>query len=150
MEKKDANILYVGLAGAHSIVNPAIIFSAAKENWTLSFFEAVNFGFFAGDPEKANFIAQRIIKEATSLNVKEVVIVECGTAFRILRALMGKLPFKVSSIVEVIHRYLKEGKIKLKEGSVTEPVTYHDPCQLGRNGGVFEEPRDIIRRIVTD
>jgi len=150
MEKKDADILYVGLAGAHSIVNPAIIFGAAGENWTLSFFEAVNFGFFAGDPEKANFIAQRIIKEAISLNVKEVVIVECGTAFRILRALMGKLPFKVSSIVEVIHRYLKEGKIKLKEGSVAEPVTYHDPCQLGRNGGVFEEPREIIKKIVTD
>jgi Fe-S oxidoreductase len=150
MEKKDATILYVGLAGAHSIVNPAIIFNAAKENWSLSYFEAVNFGFFAGDPEKANFIAQRIIKEAVSLNVKEVVIVECGTAFRILRALMGKLPFKVSSIVEVIHRYMSEGRIKLKEKSVTAPVTYHDPCQLGRNGGVYDEPRDIIQKLVTD
>lgn len=150
MEKKDAKILYVALAGAHSIVNPAIIFNAARENWTLSFFEAVNFGFFAGDPEKANFIAQRIIKEATALNVKEVVIVECGTAFRILRALMGRLPFKVSSIVEVIHRYLKEGKIRVKEGAVSDAVTYHDPCQLGRNGGVFEEPREVIRKIVTD
>jgi Fe-S oxidoreductase len=150
MEKKDATILYVGLAGAHSIVNPAIIFNAAKENWSLSYFEAVNFGFFAGDPEKAEFIAQRIIKEAVSLNVKEVVIVECGTAFRILRALMGKLPFKVSSIVEVIHRYMSEGRIKLKEKSVTAPVTYHDPCQLGRNGGVYDEPRDIIQKLVTD
>ena len=150
MEKKDADILYVGLAGAHSIVNPAIIFNAAKENWTLSFFEAVNFGFFAGDPEKAQFIAQRIIKEATALNVKEVVIVECGTAFRILRALMGKLPFKVSSIVEVIHRYLYEGRIRVKEGAVSDAVTYHDPCQLGRNGGVYDEPREVIRKIVTD
>lgn len=150
MEKKDANILYVGLAGAHSIVNPAVIFNAAKENWSLSFFEAVNFGFFAGDPEKANFIAQRIIKEAVSLNVKEVVIVECGTAFRILRALMGKLPFKVSSIVEVIHRYIAEGRIRLKEKAVAAPVTYHDPCQLGRNGGVYDEPREIIRKIAGD
>jgi Fe-S oxidoreductase len=150
MDKKDANILYVGLAGAHSIVNPAILFNAAKENWTLSFFEAVNFGFFAGDPEKANFIAQRVIKEAISLNVKEVVIVECGTAFRIMRALMGKLPFKVSSIVEVMHRYLEEGRIRIKEGAVSEAVTYHDPCQLGRNGGVYDEPREIIKKIVTD
>lgn len=150
MEVKDANIMYVGLAGAHSIVNPAIIFNAAKENWTLSYFEGVNFGFFAGDPEKAEFIAQRIIKEAVSLNVKEVVIVECGTAFRILRKLMGELPFKVSSIVEVIHRYMKEGRIKLKKGSVMEAVTYHDPCQLGRNGGIFDEPREIIQAIASD
>jgi Fe-S oxidoreductase len=150
MDKMGAEIMYVGLAGAHSIVNPAIIFNAAKANWTLSFFEAVNFGFFAGDPEKAQFIAQRIIKEATALGVKEVVIVECGTAFRIMRALMGTLPFKVSSIVEVIHRYMKEDRIRLRDGAVSDAVTYHDPCQLGRNGGVFDEPREIIGKVVTD
>ena len=150
MEKKNAEILYVGLAGAHTIVNPAIIFNAARENWTLSFFEGVNFGFFAGDPEKADFIAKRIINEATALNVKEIVIVECGTAFRIMRFLMGKLPFKVSSIVEVIHRYLAAGRIKLKDKSVAEPVTYHDPCQIGRNGGIYDEPRDIIHAVAAD
>jgi len=150
LEKMNADIMYVGLAGAHSIVNPAVIFNAAKENWTLSFFEGVNFGFFAGDPVKADFIAQRIISEAVSLKVKEVVMVECGTAFRILHSLMGDLPFKVSSIVEVIHRYMKNGRIKLKEKSVSDAVTYHDPCQLGRNGGVFEEPRDILKYIVSD
>ena len=26
-------------------------------------------------------------------------------------------------------------------------ITYHDPCDLGRNGGVFEAPRDIIKAI---
>jgi Fe-S oxidoreductase len=150
MEKQNANILYAGLAGAHSIVNPAIIFNAAKENWTLSFFEAVNFGYFAGDPDKAEFIARRIVNEAIALNVKELVIVECGTAFRIMRALMGKLPFKVTSIVEVMHRYMKEGRIKLKENAVSEPLTYHDPCQLGRNAGVYDEPRELIQKIATD
>jgi Fe-S oxidoreductase len=150
MEVKDADIMYVALAGAHSIVNPAVIFNAAKENWTLSYFEGVNFGFFAGDPQKSEFIAQRIIKEAVSLNVKEVVIVECGTAFRILRKLMGELPFKVSSIVEVIHRYMKDGRIKLKKNSVNEAVTYHDPCQLGRNGGIFDEPREILQSVASD
>jgi Fe-S oxidoreductase len=84
MEKKDADILYVGLAGAHSIVTPAVIFNAAKVNWTLSYFEAVNFGTFLGDPTKMDFIAKRIIKEAKKLNVKEIVIVECGTAYRIM------------------------------------------------------------------
>ena len=150
MEKKDANILYVALSGAHTIVHPAVIFNIAKEDWTLSFFEAVNFGAFLGDPEKMDFIAQRTIKEAIALNVKEVVIVECGTAFRIMKHLMGDLPFKVSSIVEVIDRYVKEGRIKLKQGAIKEPVTYHDPCQLGRNSGIFEEPRDILKYICED
>jgi Fe-S oxidoreductase len=26
-------------------------------------------------------------------------------------------------------------------------VTYHDPCDLGRHCGIYEEPRDIIRKI---
>lgn len=147
MEKKNANILYVGLAGAHTIVTPAVLFNAAKEDWTLSYFEAVNFGAFLGDPGKMDFIAKRIIKEAKELNVKEIVIVECGTAYRIMKYLLGKLPFKVSSIVEVIHRYLAEGRLKIKKGAVKDVVTYHDPCQLGRNGNVFDEPREVIKQI---
>jgi len=26
-------------------------------------------------------------------------------------------------------------------------VTYHDPCDLGRHCGIYEEPREIIRKI---
>ncbi len=150
MDRENANILFAGLSGAHSIVHPAVIFNAAKEDWTLSFFEAVNFGYFAGDSEKAEFIANRIINEAKRLNVKEVVIVECGTAYRIPKFLMGHLPFKVSSIVEVIHRYVKEGRIRIQEGAIDETVTWHDPCQLGRNGGVYEKPREIISMLAKD
>ena len=28
--------------------------------------------------------------------------------------------------------------------AIKERVTYHDPCQIGRNGGIFEQPRDIV------
>lgn len=150
MDKRDADILYVGLSGAHSIVHPAVIFNAAKANWTLSFFEAVNFGAFLGDPEKMEFIANRAIKEAIELNVKEVVIVECGTAYRIMRFMMGKQPFRVSSIVEVIDRYISEGRIRLREKAIQEAVTYHDPCQLGRNAGIYDQPRGILKLLCSD
>jgi len=29
-------------------------------------------------------------------------------------------------------------------------VTYHDPCQIGRCGGIYEQPRDIVRAIAGD
>lgn len=150
MEKKGADILYVALSGAGSIVNPAVIFNAAKESWSLSYFEAVNFGAFLGDPEKMKIIADRYLNEARDLGVKEIVIVECGTAFRIPKFILGKLPFRVTSIIELIHRYLREGRIRIKEGALSESVTYHDPCQLGRNGGVFEEPRDVLKILAKD
>jgi len=150
VDVQDANILYVALAGAHSIIPVAAILNAAEENWSLSFFEAVNFGAFVGDPTKTQLIMKRIIDEAKKLNVKEVSICECGTAFRLMMQKEPVLPFKVSSVTELTARYLKEGRIKLNKNLFKEPVTYHDPCQIARNGGIIEEPRYIISHLTNN
>jgi len=142
-----ADLLYVALAGAHSIIPAAAVFNAAGESWTLSFFEAVNFGAFVGDPTKTKLILDRIIEEAKRLKVKEVCICECGTAYRVMKQLSGKQPFKVSSITEVHARYLREGRIKLDRSRFRDPITYHDPCQIARNGGVIDEPRYVLQQL---
>lgn len=148
IEVEGADMLYVALAGAHSIVPAAKVFNAAGENWTLSFFEAVNFGAFVGDPSKTKLILDRIMDEAKRLKVKEVCICECGTAVRVAKQQSGTQPFKVVSLTEVHARYIREGRIKVKKLPGT--YTYHDPCQIARNLGVIEEPRFILRSIVED
>jgi Fe-S oxidoreductase len=145
-----ADLLYVALAGAHSIIPAAVVFNAARENWTLSFFEAVNFGAFVGDPARTKLILDRIIEEARRLKVKEVCICECGTAYRVMKQLSGRQPFEVTAITEVHARYLKEGRIRLDKSKVVGPVTYHDPCQIGRNGGIFDAPRYILNHLTDD
>jgi len=142
-----ANVLYVPLAGKHSIVPAAAIMNAAGERWTLSRFEAVNFAAFLGDPTKMQLIARRIHDEAIRLQAKEVVIVECGTAFRVMKYMTGYHPFKVSAFVELIARYLREGRIHLDRSRFEGRLTYHDPCQIARNGGVIEEPRYVINHL---
>ena len=142
-----ADVLYVALAGKHSIVPAAAIMNAAGERWTLSQFEAVNFGAFLGDPKKAPLIAARIVEEATRLKVSEVAIVECGTAFRYMKYMTGPHPFRVVAFVELIARYLREGRIRLDRSRFQGRLTYHDPCQIARNGGVIEEPRLVIRNL---
>ena len=149
LDVEGANILYVALAGAHSIVPTASILNAARENWSLSFFEAVNFGAFVGDPTKTQLIAKRIIDEAIRLKVKEVVICECGTAFRVIKHLVGKQPFEVSHIAEVAARYLREGRIRVEKDRIKGLITYHDPCQSARNGGVIEEPRYVLSQLTS-
>jgi len=149
LDVEGANILYVALAGAHSIIPTASILNAARENWTLSFFEAVNFGAFVGDPIKTQMIAKRIINEAIRLKVKEVTICECGTAYRVMKHLVGEQPFKVSHVAEVMARYLKEGRIKVERDRIKGRITYHDPCQSTRNGGVIEEPRYVLRQLTS-
>jgi len=148
--RKNAHVLYVALSGAHSIVPAAAILNAAGESWTISAFEAVNFGAFLGDSEKMSRIAARVIDEAKSLGVEEVAIVECGTAYRVMKQMVGPQPFKVVAFVELIARYLREGRIRLDPERTKGRLTYHDPCQIGRNGGIFEEPREVIHALTAD
>lgn len=150
LDVQGANVLYVALAGKHSIIPAAAVMNAAGEKWSLSYFEAVNFGAFAGDPAKTKIIAGRIIDEATRLGVKEVAICECGTAFRVMKYMTGDHPFKVISVVELFARYLKEGRIKLDKTKIEGRVTYHDPCQMARNGGIYDEPRYILGQLTDD
>jgi Fe-S oxidoreductase len=149
-EAEGADLLYVALSGAHSIVPAAAIMNAAGEKWTLSSFEAVNFGAFVGDSAKMKKIAKRVIDEAIRLKVKEVAIVECGTAFRVIRHMMGEQPFRVLAFVELIDRYISGRRITLDRSRLKGKVTYHDPCQIARNSGVMEEPRRVIRAIADD
>jgi Fe-S oxidoreductase len=76
---------YVALAGVHTILPPATIFHAAREDWTLSIFEAANYGVFLADSTRAKEIARRIVDEAKRLGVEGVVLAECGHAYAAMR-----------------------------------------------------------------
>ena len=147
---EEAEMLYVALSGAHTIVPPAIVFNAVGASWSLSMFEASNYGLFLADIPRAKRIAERIFTEAERLKVKEIIIPECGHAYLALKWeapkwLGGPLKFRVRSLLEVVDEYLREGRLRFDPSVNQEPVTYHDPCNIGRKGGIFEEPRQIIK-----
>jgi Fe-S oxidoreductase len=150
LDVRGARVLYVALTGKHSIIPAAAIMNAAGEKWSLSYFEAVNFGAFVGNPQKTKDIAKRIVEEATRLGVEEVAICECGTAYRVMKHMTGEHPFEVVSFVELMERYLREGRIRVDPKKVEGKVTYHDPCQIARNGGIYEQPRAVIRALSGD
>jgi len=41
---------------------------------------------------------------------------------------------------------IKEGSI-VPKGSYNKKVIYHDPCFLGKQNGVFDQPRDILKSV---
>jgi Fe-S oxidoreductase len=150
--KKGARVLYVALAGAHTIIPPAVIFHAVKEDWTLSLYEAANYGVFLGDTERAKLIAKRIIDEAKELGVQEVIVAECGHACAALvweapNWFKEKFPFRMRSIVELMAEYVEKGMLKLDKSKNPEPVTYHDSCNLARTSGIFREPRVVLNAV---
>ena len=155
VDVEGAKILYVPLSGAHTITPPATVFNAVGESWTISMFEAANYATYLGDIPKAKRIAERILKEAERLKVQEIVITECGHAYHAMRWeapkwFGGPLPFRVRSILEVLDEYVRAGRLRLNPSANPEPVTLHDSCNLGRKGGLFEEPRRVVRAAVED
>jgi Fe-S oxidoreductase len=156
VDVQGAKILYVPLSGAHTIMPAAEIFYHAGESWTLSMFEAANYGIFLQDPVRAKRITERVVREAERLGVEQVVITECGHAYAVARWEAPKwfadkpFSFKVLSILEVMDDYIQTGRIKVDPSRNQISATYHDSCNLGRNGGVFEEPRRILRACVSD
>jgi Fe-S oxidoreductase len=46
--------------------------------------------------------------------------------------------------------YIRDRRIQLDPTSNPLPVTYHDPCNQGRKGGILEEPRYILSKAVVD
>ena len=134
----------------------AKIFDKTGTTWTISSeaFEATNSGIQIGVSDIAAELVQRIVDVADKLKVKTVISPECGHAYMAIRwdgpNLVGKhFNFKVRHILEVLDDLRKDGRLKVS-GKETQKLTYHDPCQISRRGGVIDEPRRLIDMFAED
>jgi heterodisulfide reductase subunit D len=72
------------------------------------------------------------------------VVFACPSCYQMWREYYPH-QFEIFHASEFLSRLLKENRVPLKQLPVT--VTYHDPCDLGRGAGVYDEPREVIRSI---
>ncbi|PIV87683.1 MAG: heterodisulfide reductase [Hydrogenophilales bacterium CG17_big_fil_post_rev_8_21_14_2_50_63_12] len=131
----------------------ARIMKHAGKTWTLcsTGFEATNSGIQIGVSDLAKTIVSRIVEGAERLKAKTVISPECGHAYTALRwegpNLIGRpFTFKVQHIVEVLDELRTQGLLKT-EGFETDRLTFHDPCQLARRGGVIQPQRNLINMV---
>jgi Fe-S oxidoreductase len=53
---------------------------------------------------------------------------------------------QVMHVTQLLHQCLKDGRLR-PERPFKKKVVYHDPCTLGRQMGVYDEPRQILTSI---
>jgi Fe-S oxidoreductase len=101
----------------------------------------------AGYLEDFKKLAEENLKIFKEHSVKKIITncPACAMTFKIEypKVLEKKWDIEVEHISETINSKLKSQKSKLKN----EKVTFHDPCHLGRQMGIFEEPREIIKKL---
>ena len=54
--------------------------------------------------------------------------------------------FRARHYTLMLHELIAEGRLKFKKG-IEAKVTYHDPCYLGRHNGIFDEPREVLKKV---
>ena len=129
------------------------IFHHAGVSWTISSdaFEATNSGLQLGDNKIAGKLIEKIVAAAEKLKVKNVVSPECGHAYAAIRwngpnFIGEKYNFKVVHILELLDELYRDGRLKTSDME-TAILTFHDPCQLVRRGGVDAEPRELLASV---
>jgi Fe-S oxidoreductase len=131
----------------------ARIFRHVGATWTIpsAGFEATNIGVQIGARDVAAELVSRIVAAAERLKAKCVVSPECGHAYSALRwegpNLLGRrYGFEVVQIEELLARFMREGRLRLR-GKDGRRLTFHDPCQLVRRGGLAEPTHRLMQAV---
>ena len=74
-----------------------------------------------------------------------MLVTSCPICLKVFRESYNLEGIEILHHSEYIDRLIVEGRLTLRHDD--ELLTYHDPCELGRGAGIYDEPRRVIERV---
>jgi len=100
-----------------------------------------------GNLKAFNSVAHKNYELFKKSEVKTIVT-SCAGCYRTLKVdyadLLKDLEIDVLHTVEYLNKIINEKDVQFKNLELN--VTYHDPCHTGRHVGLYEEPREILKK----
>lgn len=75
----------------------------------------------------------------------KTLLLSCPICLKVFKEEYGLKGIEILHYTQFIDRLAKEGKITLEKGQ--EAIVYHDPCELGRGCGIYNEPRNVLSAV---
>jgi Fe-S oxidoreductase len=98
-----------------------------------------------GEKGLFEFLVEENMKTFSKYGVKQVVT-SCPHGFHAFKNRYNQTSFDPLHHTQFLAKLIETGRLTFSK-TVDKKVIYHDPCFLGKQNGIYEEPRKVIQSV---